>query len=185
MLLFLENASQVIEGEYLKFAEGVGVSDILGYFGQHDHIHSLGYKLRIGPGTVLLDVLHGELVDLLDEVDDLILDAEGGGLLGLHDHGEVDQFLFAEDALNGILLLPLAETLDDGPDVEQDLLIGYARLALSRPQFFLFYRKHNTIYPSICRLSSFIVIEQHPSSSYSTPDRKRPAIKSTALAGNR
>ena len=78
------------------------ISHIFGYLRQHHYIHSFRYKFGVRPSTVFSNVLHGQLIDFLDEASDLIFDTiwRRVGLSLLDYHCEMDELLLAKDAFN-------------------------------------------------------------------------------------
>jgi len=117
---------------------------ILWHFWQHYHIYCFWYKFGIRPSTTLFDIFHGQLVDLLYKPNHLIFDVIGSILLFLllNNHVEMYQFLLAENALDGIVLISLPKSLNNCPNIEQNLFITDLIIVIFIPKIFFFYRKH-------------------------------------------
>lgn len=116
--VLLEDAGQVVEGQYLEFAEGCLVGDVLCNLRQHHDVHCLRDELDVA-AFLLLDVLHGQSVHLLHKLPHFLpqLKAQLDWLLFQHYEGEVDEFLLAKDALDGVAFVALAELAHNCPDV--------------------------------------------------------------------
>jgi hypothetical protein len=76
VFVLLQDAGQVIEGEYLQFGEGRRITEMFGDLWEHDDVDCFGDELYIATLLLVLDVLHGQLVHLLDELPYLLSHAE-------------------------------------------------------------------------------------------------------------
>jgi hypothetical protein len=125
VLVLLEDAGEVVEGKDLEFGESGGVGEVLVDLRVHDDVDCFGDELDVAALLHVLDVLHRQLVHLLDEPAYLLREAE----LHLHPFHlqqhqcQMNQLLLAENALDRVALVPLSELADHCPDVMQDLLV--------------------------------------------------------------